>query len=95
MTTVRPVVSTSTACWKASALENMKRRCEHLDHVVVGMLIVIQQHDAVEGNEPLLFLNVGFGARGGLSHRTIQSTGIRAAWVAGLGIWATILVEGA
>jgi len=46
---VVPFVSTSTAWEKAFDSEKPKIFFQHLDHVVVGMVIIIEKDDVIQG----------------------------------------------
>ena len=42
---VRPVLSTSTACLKATSAGSRKIVAEHFDDVFVGVIVIVEQHD--------------------------------------------------
>ena len=41
---------------------------EHLDHVVVGVLVIVEQHDVEKRGELFALLGAGFGQGGGSGH---------------------------
>jgi hypothetical protein len=67
-----------------------KERAQHFDHVIVGVLVVIEQDDVVEGREAFAFESSGFRSSGGdcqLSNGRMNekggatdSTGLHPSW---------------
>ena len=69
---VRPVVSTSTARFQASDCRQSEQLLQHLDHVVVSVLVVVQQNDVVEGGL-LILIFLPRSGRGDGGHRYLSS----------------------
>ena len=67
-----------------------EQRSQHLDDVIVGVLVVIEQYDVVEGREAFAFRGSGFRSSGGdcqLSNGRMNqkggatdSTGLHPSW---------------
>ena len=67
-----------------------EQRAQHLDHVIVGVLVVIEQDDVVEGREAFAFESSGFRSSSGdcqLSNGRMNekggatdSTGLHPSW---------------
>ena len=92
MITVRPRRLNSSACRKAHEREDEKH-LQHLDHVIVAMIVVVEQDDGVEGKDGSRLVVRGLRSNRGFRHGPLMNSMPRRAGNARSAQWITALSE--